>query len=320
MKKSLAIATLVVASLFLTTNVYAQGVQKCTQENISSGMCFVDNTLTIDASSQEITIGSTIMVKKGSTLTITGSNKVTITTPIIVSPGGELIIDASDVVVTANQGLVQLGGKLTIKEIAKIDASDKTLIQASNGAEISLNGDIKAKILVDGKNNTSVAGQENTDPVQVVVEGGTYNITDMGFRDTSPTHNYKQNVTIKNGDFSNVNNLFGTTSENIEGEITIIGGKFNNEDGSIKPEYIENGYELNEDGSVNKIKEAEKTTTTTTTTVTTAATTTAQATTTAAKTSNPKTLDSILTYVSLGILSMTVIAFAGYKTYKKVNN
>lgn len=310
MKKLLVIATLVVSSLFLTTNVYAQGVQKCAQENISSGMCFVDNALTIDASNQEITIGSTIMVKKGSTLTITGSNKVTITTPIIVSSGGELIIDASNVVVTASQGLVQLGGKLTITESAKIDASDKTLIQASNGAEISLNGNITAKTLVDGKNNTSVAGQENTDPAQVVVEGGTYNITDVGFSDNSSNHDYKQNVTIKNGDFSNVEDLFGTTSETVEGEITIIGGKFNNEDESIKPEYIENGYELNEDGSVNKIKEPvssnpsqpDKTN--------------ASSTSDKKVEANPNTSDSILISVVIGVIGLVSLVGCGIY-YKK---
>lgn len=306
MKKLLMIAILAVASLFLTANVNATTLtllkqEDATQTNLSnaSNSYMINSEITISSDSVQ-NINAMIMITKGGKLTISGMNKITIGKQIqVIQEGAQLIINAKDVDATqAGLAVVLNGATLTINEGVKIDATGKNLINVSNGVNIILDGDITAKCLVNvsGADESAEGG-----PAEIVVKGGTYDVTEQAF--TSVSEDRKQNVTIEDGDFSSIEHLFGTTN----GTVNIKGGKFNAEDESILDEYITEGFELNEDGTVSKIEEPTNSQSTTQTP--------AEKEVPSDEEKNPNTSDKIAMYILLGGLSGLAIVYTLKKRY-----
>ncbi len=203
---------------------------------------------------------------------------------------------------------VVLDGKITSSEnenviyVAENDGNRLTTfdVESTENSEekIYVND---GKVVVTDKDNKVLYESNKVDKVtahNTSSDAVTMYIVTIKYGDKTEQFAVERNFTLKDLDLDSIKNA-------IDGKTFV---NFTDEDGKVFAEDTKITANITLTATY---KDKEVPTTTAATTV---------VTTTAAKVTNPKTLDNVLTYVSLGILSMTVIAFAGYKTYKKVNN
>lgn len=253
MKKFLLPIVVVISGLFVITTVSAAEATECTAENIESGRCSVTGELTIDATTEK-TIGAGVKIEEGGKLTITGSEKVTLSNYISVAAGGELIIDASDV--EAQKVIAMVTGKLTVGPNANIiynneNNSGTWAIYANTGSNITLNGNIS----VTNANMFLISNGALGTP-NITVDGANLKVDDESSIFEFNAESVKGNITIIDGEFNG--KVFVVRSEpsgsiNEESEIVIESGKFSDLS-TIKSEYLAEGSQLNEDGTVTKIE------------------------------------------------------------------